>query len=138
MVYRWGGGDLDMTFDFGAEWANKEVEVQLIGGGTSANSWLPRLDVYVNTDVGDEFKGTFICHDGTSSQPDHTLPDYVAPVNGNPYLMSFLTTLDENGDILIDVDYETEHGTERDIHLRGVIVTVAGPTAPPGTVFIIQ
>lgn len=115
-----GAGDLDLTFDFGAEYANKEVEVQLIGGGTSANSHLPRLDV----SVGGDPKGTFICHDGTSSQPDHTLPDFVTPTSGNPYLMSFFETLDANGDIHIDVDLESEHGTLRDIHFRAAIVTV--------------
>lgn len=105
------GQDNDMTFAFGEGYANTEVSVQLIGGGTSANSWGPIWDVFVNADTGNEFKGRL-----TSGI------DNLHVTSGNPYLMTFNTTLDGSGGLVIDVNIGTETGTYRDIHLRGVTV----------------
>jgi hypothetical protein len=114
------------SFNFGAEWASQEVEIQMIGGGTSQKDRLPIFTVSVASDV----KGVFIDNDGTA---DHTLTGA-----GNPYLMTFTETLDENGDIAIDMTYsETESGNG-DLHIRGVMVTVAGPSTTTGTLIFGQ
>jgi hypothetical protein len=124
-------GDLDMTFNFdGVKWADQEVEIQMIGGGTAPKDRLPVLDVYVAADVGDEYKGTFIDNDGSA---DHT-----STGAGNPYLMTFTTTLDSAGDLFIDVDYNITTPGAGDIHLMAVMVTVAGPSATPGTLIFVQ
>ena len=119
--------DLDLTFDFGAEWANTEVEVQLIGGGTSPKDRLPVLDV----SVGGDPKGTFISGDGTSANSG-------AGVSGNPYLMTFTETLNASGDITIVVDYNITTPGAGDIHFRAAIVTAGGPTSTPGTLIFVQ
>jgi hypothetical protein len=124
-------GDLDMTFNFDdVKWADQEVEIQMIGGGTAPKDRLPVLDVYVAADVGDEYKGTFIDNDGSA---DHT-----SSGAGNPYLMTFTTTLDSAGDLFIDMDYNITTLGAGDIHLMAVMVTVAGPSATPGTLIFVQ
>jgi hypothetical protein len=104
------------SFNFGAEWASQEVEIQMIGGGTSPKDRLPIFTVSVASDV----KGVFIDNDGTA---DHTTTGA-----GNPYLMTFTETLDENGDIAIDMTYSETVSGAGDLHIRGVMVT-AGPSS---------
>lgn len=131
--------DLDMTFDFGAEWANTEVEVQLIGGGTSANGYLPHFDISWDGN----FMGRLISHDGLVPEMKHpgaggTAADwpggvYAGPTSTlGPYLMTFTATTDALGDLLIEVDadYNHEFGAGmRDIHMRGVMVTAVPAAA---------
>jgi hypothetical protein len=101
-------GTTPMTFDFGAEWANTDVKVQMLGGGP----W----------NKPDNFKGTIT--PTISGVPMGTLQD-----DAIPYLLTFETTLDASGDLAIDMVFTGDRWAIQ----QGMIVTAAsGGSASPG------
>jgi hypothetical protein len=101
-------GTTTMTFDFGAEWANKDVEVQMPGGGM----W---------NKPGSQ-KG--IITPTIGGVPMGTLQD-----DAIPYLLTFETTLDASGDLAIDMVFTGDRWAIQ----QGMIVTAAsGSSASPG------
>jgi hypothetical protein len=101
-------GTTTMTFDFGAEWANKVVEVQMPGGGL----W----------NKTGNFKG--ILTPTIDGVPMGTLQD-----DAIPYLLTFETTLDASGDLAIDMVFTGDRWAIQ----QGMIVTAAsGSSASPG------
>jgi hypothetical protein len=112
-----------LTFDFGATYANTLVEVQMPGGGAWAR--LDRRGKLVMS-VGGVEKGELV---------DNGIPNYE--------LLTFNATTDNSGDLVIEVvndfhSYPPDQGNRQYTFLMGTIVTVAGPTATPGTLIFVQ
>jgi hypothetical protein len=106
--------DIPMTFDFGAEWANTDVEVQLLAGGVWNKGPTHRGELTAS--VGGDVKGSIV-------------------ELGTADLLTFQTTTDANGDLLIDWDFSGGTLASRDIMFMGAIVTVVpDPTSFPLTI----
>jgi hypothetical protein len=107
----------DLTFAFGAGWANTAVEVQMLGGGV----W--------NKEPEDPYMGIL-----TASVGGVDL-GYVEDQGYNMQLSTFETTTDGNGDLLIDLTLTGD----RYAILAGLIVTAAAvPPIPPGMVIVVR
>jgi opacity protein-like surface antigen len=105
----------DLTFAFGAGWANTVVEVQMLGGGMwDKEPEIPYMGV-LTFSVGGVDLG------------------YVEDQGYNMQLSTFQTTTDGDGDLLIDLTLTGD----RYAILAGLIVT-AGPSAPPGMVLVVR